>query len=76
MAVCVEFDVNGNLVAADPQPATFETCTLVVLSGPEHAANPFVLTVEEGGLIGGAIMLGGVAIPVVSALRDDRSLRS
>jgi len=57
MAVCVEFDVNGNLVAADPQPATFETCTLVVLSGPEHAANPFVLTVEEGGLIGGAIML-------------------
>jgi hypothetical protein len=57
MATCVEVDGAGFVVVVDPQPATFEACTLVLVSGSEHAASPLVLTVEEGGLIGGAIML-------------------
>jgi hypothetical protein len=53
MSLCAVVDANGFLVAAT-QPCT----GLVVLTPSEFAlitANPFVLSVEDGALVGGAI---------------------
>lgn len=54
---CVAIDAAGVLVDVVPQPADVSTCALVIRSGQEVSANPFALTLEEGGLIGAAIVL-------------------
>lgn len=54
MATCVEFDVDGFLVAVDPQPATFEACSLVLQSGAEVVASPFALDLAGAGALAGA----------------------
>ena len=54
MAVCVEFDVNGVLVEVDPQPATFESCGLVLQSGAEVVASPFALDQGAAAALAGA----------------------
>ena len=54
MAVCVEFDAGGVLVAVDPQPATFEACTLVLQSGAEVVASPFALDLAGAGSLAAA----------------------
>lgn len=56
MALCVEF-VGGVVHLVDPQPVDTSACVAVLAVPAELAPHPFVLTVEEGGLIGGAIML-------------------
>ena len=55
--LCVEQDINGVILALDPQPADVSLCPLVLVSGPEAALSPWALTPEQGAEIGGAILL-------------------
>lgn len=51
MALCVEVDASGVVVAVDPQPATFESCGLVLQSGAEVVASPFALDLAGAGAL-------------------------
>ena len=56
--ICAIANTAGQLVL-DTTTAQVSSCTYVVLSGTEAAnlsASPFNLTVEQGGLIAGAIL--------------------
>jgi hypothetical protein len=53
----VQVDAQGQVVDVVPQPADVTTCALVIVSGVEAVSSPWRLTLEEGGLIGGAICL-------------------
>lgn len=54
--------VAGALVVDDPQPATYEACTVVLPSGVEIGASPFFLSVSDASLVGAAIVgVWGVA---------------
>lgn len=57
MARCVAIDDSGAVVDVVPQPADFRGCAYVLVSGSEVTTSPWALTLEEGGLIGGAIAL-------------------
>lgn len=60
MAICVEV-VPATLVLrqVDPQPATFEACDAVILSGTEYANQQWLsqLTLQDGADIAGAMLL-------------------
>lgn len=67
---CVQINGSGQLVDVTPQPVDVTACALVVQSGQEVASSPFALTLEEGGLIGGAIcLLWGAAFGLRSLRR-------
>lgn len=69
MATCVEFNASGVLVEVVPQPASFESCTLVVQSGAEVVASPFALDqAGAAGLAGAFALLWSVAY-VIRLLR-------
>lgn len=55
--ICVLVDADGLLRPLDPQPEDISVCTMVIPSGESFLANPFVLTIEQGAQIGGAIAL-------------------
>lgn len=50
-------NASGFVVDVIPQPATVTECSLVLASPSEIGSSPFALTVEEGGMVGAAIML-------------------
>jgi len=51
--LCVEF-VGGVLQEVNPQPSSFESCTLVLQSGAEVVASPFALDLADAGALSGA----------------------
>ncbi len=67
---CVQINGSGAVVDVTPQPVDVSACSLVLVSGAEVTGNPFKLTLEEGGLIGGAIcLLWGAAFGLRSLRR-------
>jgi hypothetical protein len=54
---CVQVDLSGHVVDVSPQPDDVTTCPMVIVSGAEAVGSPFRLTLEEGGMIGGAVVL-------------------
>lgn len=70
---CVAIDVDGFVVDVVPQPADLTTCTLVLASPAEVTASPFLLSLEDGGLIGLAILsLWAVAFGMRSLIQTVR----
>jgi len=55
--LCVEVNGSGQVVPVDPQPATFEACTLVLQSGAEVVASPFALDIDGASSLAGAFAL-------------------
>jgi heat shock protein HspQ len=54
---CVAINASGVVTDVDPQPSDTSTCTMVLAAPSEISASPFLLTLEEGGMIAVAISL-------------------
>ncbi|MDF3831822.1 hypothetical protein P3W85_02455 [Cupriavidus basilensis] len=57
MALCVQVNGSGALVAVSPQPADLSTCAYVVQASSEFLNNPLALSAGDGQTIGTAILL-------------------
>lgn len=57
MPTCVQADQNGVVSVITPQPADFNTCTLVLAAPAEIAPSPLAMSVEDAIAIGSAIWL-------------------
>lgn len=62
---CVTIDSEGYIVDV-PQPARYTECALVIASGSEYAASPFVMTLAEGAAIGTAIATVWITVGVIT----------
>jgi hypothetical protein len=69
--LCVESGADGVVRVAQSQPAAVADCTLVVLAPAEVQSNPFVLSMQDGAQVAGAILLvWGVAFALRMARRS------
>lgn len=55
--LCAAVDSSGAVYVVDPQPVDTTGCGLVLVSGAEAHSSPWLLTLEQGSQIGGAILL-------------------
>lgn len=53
---CVAVDGAGAVVDVVPQPADLTTCTLVLVSPGELTPSPFLMGIDDAGLIGVAVI--------------------
>lgn len=54
---CVVINASGQVVDVSPQPAEITACTFVLAAPSDLTASPFMLSLEDGGLIAAAIIL-------------------
>ena len=68
MALCVQVNSDNSLSAVSPQPADMGTCAYVVTTSAEYTNNPLTLSVQDGGVIGSAILLVWAGAYVVRSI--------
>lgn len=67
--LCAEI-VGGVVQAVSPQPATYESCTLVIQSGAEVLSSPLLMTRDEAMTLGASIATVWVVLGVIRIVRD------
>jgi len=70
MATCVQENVSGVLEVVAPQPADASGCAMVLVSGAEYSANPYLLTASQGFEIGMYLMLASAIAWGVRKIAD------